>query len=73
MNEKHPKIFGCRLVGLLSVVIPLCGAFAQASAEDEALHVELRYIELLQQLRMPDIADEVIAETKKRFPRQALC
>ncbi|MBP7637301.1 MAG: hypothetical protein KBA18_05450, partial [Kiritimatiellae bacterium] len=71
MNEKHPKIFGCRLVGLLSVVIPLCGAFAQASAEDEALHVELRYIELLQQLRMPDIADEVIAETKKRFPEAA--
>lgn len=71
MNEKHPKIFGCRLVGLLSVVIPLCGAFAQASAEDEALNVELRYIELLQQLRMPDIADEVIAETKTRFPEAA--
>lgn len=71
MNEKHPKIFGCRLVGLLCVVMPLCGAYAQASVEDEALHVELRYIELLQQLRMPDIADEVIAETKARFPEAA--
>ncbi|MFA6633685.1 MAG: hypothetical protein WCU90_15390, partial [Kiritimatiellia bacterium] len=68
MNEKHPKIFCGRLMLLLSVVAPLCAAFAQNAVEDAALREELRYIELLQQMRMPDIADEVIAETKKRFP-----
>ncbi|HRT28662.1 MAG TPA: hypothetical protein P5527_02615 [Kiritimatiellia bacterium] len=71
MSKKRSKIFGCWLVGLLSVGIPLCGAFAQTAAEEEALNEELKYIELLQQMRMPDIADKVIAETKARFPEAA--
>ena len=70
MTKKRSKIFGCWLVGLLGVGIPLCGAFAQADAE-KALEDELKYIELLQQMRMPDIANEVIAETKARFPEAA--
>ena len=70
MTKKRSKIFGCWLVGLLGVGIPLCGAFAQADAE-KALEDELKYIELLQQMRMPDIANEVIAETKARFPGRA--
>jgi TolA-binding protein len=35
------------------------------------LEEEFKYIDLLQQLRMPDVAEEVIAEAKKRFPEAA--
>ncbi|MDR2850038.1 MAG: hypothetical protein LBW77_05805 [Verrucomicrobiota bacterium] len=73
MNGKHPKIFSCRVVVmLLGVVAPVVFSFAQSTAgEDPALREELRYIELLQQLRMPDIAEEVIAEVKRNFPEAA--
>ena len=35
---------------------------------DPELKTELTYIKLLQQMRMPDIAEQVIEETKRRFP-----
>jgi len=44
---------------------------AQEDTGEQALREEFKYIDLLQQLRMPDIADEVIAEAKKRFPEAA--
>ena len=44
---------------------------AQDSDKEAALKTELRYIEMLQQMRMPDIAEEVITEVKKRFPEAA--
>ena len=50
------------------VFLLLTGA---AGAVDPELNEELRYIDVLQQVRMPDIAEEVIAEAKKRFPEAA--
>ncbi|MDX9866778.1 MAG: hypothetical protein RBT78_02520, partial [Kiritimatiellia bacterium] len=44
---------------------------AQGNADDQALREEFKYIDALQQLRMPDLAEEVIAEAKKRFPEAA--
>ena len=67
MNEKRAKIFSGGMVLLLSVVCPFTGMFAQTAEEETALREELRYIDALQQELMPDIADEVIAEAKKRF------
>ncbi len=69
MNEKRSnRILGLRLAFLLCAILPLAYAQAQGSAADEALSQEFKYIDLLQQLRMPDIADEVIAEAKKLYP-----
>ncbi|MDD4102868.1 MAG: hypothetical protein PHU80_09615, partial [Kiritimatiellae bacterium] len=70
MNDKGFNILVVRgLVLLLVLCLPLCGVLAQGPSEtDRELREELKYIELLQQLRMPDIAEEVIAEAKKRFP-----
>jgi hypothetical protein len=62
------KILGRRLTVLLCLVLPLAHARAQAGAVDQELKEEFAYIDMLQQLRMPDIAEEVIAEAKKRFP-----
>lgn len=67
MNEKRAKIFSGGVVLLLSVVCPFAGLVAQTAEEETALREELRYIDALQQGLMPDIADEVIAEAKKRF------
>ena len=67
MNEKRAKIFPGGVVLLLSVVCPFTWTFAQTAEEEVALREELRYIDALQQELMPDIADEVIAEAKKRF------
>ena len=67
MNEKRAKIFSGGVVLLLSVVCPFAQTFAQTAEEEAALREELRYIDALQQELMPDIADEVIAEAKKRF------
>ena len=72
MNDKSFNISPCRgLVLLLSMSLPFAGAFAQTDAVDPVLREEFKYIDLLQQLRMPDIAEEVIAEAKKRFPEAA--
>jgi TolA-binding protein len=72
MNDKHAEIFNRRVVLLLSVVAPFWFSFAQGPSDtDAALREELKYIELLQQMRMPDVADEVIAETKQKFPDAA--
>ncbi len=49
---------------------PFADARAQGTAEGD-LQEELKYIDKLQELRMPDIAEEVIAEAKKRFPESA--
>ena len=69
MNEKHTKIFSRRVVLLLGVAAPLAVLLAQEGVkEDEALREELSYIDLLLQMRMPDIASEVIAEAKQKFP-----
>ena len=72
MNEKRFNIFlGHALVLLLSVSLPVASVQAQEAAADQELREEFRYIDLLQQLRMPDIADEVIAEAKKKYPEAA--
>jgi TolA-binding protein len=60
------------LVVLLSASLPVAAARAQAGAAPDELAEEFKYIDLLQQqLRMPDIAEEVIADAKKRFPEAA--
>jgi TolA-binding protein len=73
MNDKVFNILVVPgVVVLLGLCLPLRGVLAQgAASEDQALREELKYIELLQQMRMPDIAEEVIAETKQRFPEAA--
>jgi len=73
MNEKRFTIFqGCWLVLLLGVSLPFACAFAQGDVVvEQELREEFKYIDLLQQMRMPDIAEEVIAEAKKRFPEAA--
>jgi tetratricopeptide (TPR) repeat protein len=65
------KILGLRIAFLLSVSLPSLCALAQAGAADQELREEFQYIDLLQQLRMPDIAEEVIGEARKRFPEAA--
>jgi TolA-binding protein len=58
------------VVGAAAVLSPF-GALAEEEAgagpEDE-LNEEFRYIGMLQQMQMPDIAEDVIADVKKRFP-----
>ncbi len=73
MNDKGINIFTVHGLALLLVwSLPLSGVLAQGPAAAELeLRDELKYIELLQQMRMPDIAEEVIAEAKKRFPEAA--
>ena len=72
MNEKRSNmILGLRFAFLLCAILPFALAQAQGGAGDQALNQEFKYIELLQQLRMPDIADEVIAEAKKQYPEAA--
>ena len=63
-------IFWCgrRLVlgvvtGLAICALAPCAAFASPESDEE-----LKYIDALQRMRMPDIAEEVIAEARKRFP-----
>ncbi|MFA7172061.1 MAG: tetratricopeptide repeat protein [Kiritimatiellia bacterium] len=58
---------------LLSIITTFGFAFAtslvaQESKVDAELKEELKYIELLQQMRMPDIAEQVIADVKKAYP-----
>lgn len=43
-------------------------AFSLSPAYADDLSDELKFIDELQRLRMPDIAETVIAETRKRFP-----
>ncbi len=72
MNEKRSdRILGLRLAFLLCVTLPVVCVQAQGDAGDQALREEFKYIDLLQQLRMPDIAEEVIAEAKKLYPEAA--
>lgn len=73
MNDKGLNILVVHgLVLLLGLSVPFSGVLAQGTAEaDRELREELKYIELLQQMRMPDIAEEVITEAKKRFPEAA--
>jgi len=72
MNEKRSnRILGLGLAFLLCALLPLAFVQAQGSAGEGALSQEIKYIEMLQQLRMPDIADEVIAEAKKLYPEAA--
>lgn len=58
---------------LLTIITAFVFAFiprlkAQEAEVDAILKEELKYIELLQQLRMPDIAEQVIAEVKSVYP-----
>ncbi len=62
---------GRRFAWLLCVALPVASVWAQERATDPELAEEFKYIDLLQQNRMPDIADEVIADVKKRFPEAA--
>lgn len=72
MNEKRFTVFwGYGLVLLLGVSLPFACAVAQGDPAEQELRGEFKYIDLLQQMRMPDIAEEVIAEAKKRFPEAA--
>jgi len=59
------------LAALLAVALPAACARAQGGVADDELGTEFKYIDLLQQMRMPDIAEEVINEAKKRFPEAA--
>ncbi len=59
------------LIMALFVFSLVSGLKAQESEADAELKEELKYIELLQQWRMPDIAEEVIAEVKKAYPEAA--
>jgi len=49
-------------IGFIVCALSLCTAHA------DDLSDELKFIDELQRLRMPDIAETVIAETRKRFP-----
>ncbi|MEI7898794.1 MAG: tetratricopeptide repeat protein [bacterium] len=74
MNERNSnRLLGFGFVFLLCSLLPLACVQAQQDAGDgdAALRQEFMYIELLQQMRMPDIADEVIAEAKKHYPEAA--
>ncbi|HNX33952.1 MAG TPA: hypothetical protein PKM57_04950 [Kiritimatiellia bacterium] len=72
MNEKRSDILlGHGLVLLLSAFSPIFWVCAQENAAEQELREEIKYIELLQQYRMPDLAEEVIAATKKKFPEAA--
>ncbi len=60
------------LCALATVIfLGVSGVRAQDDGMDPELKTELTYIRLLQQMRMPDIAERVIEETKKRFPDAA--
>ena len=46
-------------------------SYAQQANSEAELQQELRYIEMLQQMLMPDIAEEVITDVRRRFPQAA--
>ena len=61
--------FTCGQRFVLSAVTGLLiGVFSAGSVRASDLDEEIRFIEALQQMRMPDIAEDVIAEARKRFP-----
>jgi tetratricopeptide (TPR) repeat protein len=72
MKERHTiLVMSLGLMVLACVTLLPANVRAQGSARDESLREEFKYIDLLQQLRMPDIADEVIGEAKKSYPEAA--
>jgi TolA-binding protein len=54
-------VFACVGIGFLAC------AFSSSAAYADELSDELKFIDELQRLRMPDIAETVIEETRKRF------
>lgn len=73
MNEKCFRMISGHGLALVWCGVALSALLsrAQGNADDQALREEFKYIDALQQLRMPDLAEEVIAEAKKRFPEAA--
>jgi len=66
------RLWGWRIAVLTCAFLPLTCACAEGGvALDPELKEEFQYIDVLQQLRMPDLAEEVIAEAKKKFPEAA--
>ncbi len=62
-------ICGHGLALLVCLTLPVRSVQAQVDTSEQALREELKYIDLLQQqMRMPDIAEEVIADARARFP-----
>ncbi len=59
----------CVVAGILLTLLPV--VMAQEEGMDPELKTELTYIRMLQQMRMPDIAEQVIDEAKRRFPEAA--
>ncbi|MFO7937771.1 MAG: tetratricopeptide repeat protein [Kiritimatiellia bacterium] len=64
---RYQKLLSLCTVVLISIFLVSQG-MAQAESMDPELKTELTYIKKLQQMRMPDIAEAVIEETRKKFP-----
>jgi len=73
MNEKCFRMISGHGLALLwcAIVLSAFLSRAQGDVDNQELREELKYIDALQQLQMPDLAAEVIAEAKKRFPEAA--
>lgn len=65
------KFNSWRVAGVVGAALLCSSLVAVAQGSDPELEMEFKFIDLLQQNRMPDIADEVIAEVKVRFPAAA--
>lgn len=70
MNQKYKKklVTYTLLIGVTLIFGLGLSAMADSKETEAILREEFRYIDMLQQMRMPDIAEEVIAEVKARFP-----
>ena len=69
-NISFHRFLSLYIVVITSILLVNTG-WAQAEGMDPGLKTELAYIKMLQQMRMPDIAEVVIEEAKKKFPDAA--
>ncbi len=72
MSSKLLTIFGCAALSLCAASASFADGEAAADAEenkiDEVLQGEIRYVEALVDCGFPDLAEPVIAATKKKWP-----
>lgn len=71
MNEWFSKKNRRKAIFIIGVCILGVATVGHGALSEEAVREELRYIEALQVARMPDIADEVIADLKRSNPEIA--
>lgn len=68
MTNQHTKIL-CGTVAAVACALAACGQDSGATLTEEQLTEEMEYINILQnEFRFPDIAEEVIANLKAKYP-----